>query len=70
MTNLQATETKKITHNQKVKVISSCDYGNYVVGLTGIIVKIFEDGVNVWLPVFPTLPYNEQIFYFPFDAIK
>ncbi len=59
-----------VKQNQKVTVSDKYEYGNYVLNQTGIVVKIMDTGVNVFINAFPTLPYQDNIFFFPYSAIK
>lgn len=57
-------------NNQTVTILDNCDYADRVKGMKGIIVKVYDNGVNVYLNVFPTLPYDANIYFFPLSAVK
>ena len=64
------TTAQTFKHNQTVTIKDNYEYALRLKGMKGIIVKISDYGVNVYLSVFPTLSYQDNIFFFPFTAIK
>lgn len=61
--------TKNIKNGQRVTILNSCDYAYRVKGMQGVVVDIKENGAKVHLNVYPTLPYQDNIFFFPYEAI-
>ena len=62
--------TTTINNGQRVTILDNCDYSNRVKGMQGIAVGVKDYGVEVHLNVFPTLPYQDNIYFFPLTAIK
>jgi len=55
---------------QEVKILDSNGYNPNIVNKKGVIVAIKEDVCNVYIPMFPTLPYKDNIFTFNYSQIK
>ena len=56
--------------NQKVTILSNGEYALNLAGKTGIVVNVLERGVNVFIDVFHTLPYQENIFFFNYSEVR
>jgi len=56
--------------DRKVKIRDSYEYRHTFTELSGIVVKIMEEGANVWLPVnMGGNDYSASIFWFPFNCL-
>jgi hypothetical protein len=56
-------------HNENVVITGNYQYNNFI-GTTGIIVKIMNQGANVWVNRNGGGDYNDMIFFFPYNCLQ
>lgn len=56
-------------HNENVVIINDYEYNNFI-GTTGIIVKIMDQGANVWVNRNGGGDYNNMIYFFPYNCLQ
>lgn len=59
----------KFKVNQCVSIKDNLNYSSKIKGMRGLIVEVKDNGVNLHLNAFNTC-YQDNILFFPFNAIK